>query len=122
MKETTENLFPPHDIEEEANLLNFIEKQQGKKQSVQSFIDYIPEGLFHDEKHRIRYDNILLNHKQEKRKEIPKQQGSVLSDLIDLKKKRDLLRLVEECGAKIYNNKQSFKIIKGRLFAQVESI
>jgi replicative DNA helicase len=122
MKESTKNLLPPHDTEAEVSLLNFIEKQQGKKQSVQSFIDYIPEGLFYEEKHRVRYDNILLNHKQEKRKDIPQQQASVLSDLIDLKKKRDLLRLVEECAAKIYNNKQSFKIIKGRLFAQVDSI
>tara|TARA_R110002072_G_scaffold8208_3_gene42917 strand:+ start:434 stop:865 length:432 start_codon:yes stop_codon:yes gene_type:complete len=116
------NMVAPHDKETEANLLNFLEKQQGKKQSIQSIIDYIPEELFYDKEHQTRYEFVLGQHKQERRKDIPQQQAYWLSDLIDLKKKRDLLRLVQECEAKIFTNKQSFKIIKSRLVAQIEAI
>jgi len=132
MKETTStdgtvkqmnNLpVPPHDEETEANLLNFLEKQQGKNQSIQSLIDYIPDELFYDKEHQARYDAILLNHKQERRKDIQPQQAHWLSDLIDLKKKRDLLHLVQECQAKVCANKQSYKIIKSRLVARIEAI
>ncbi len=112
----------PHDIEAEENLLKFLEKQQSKKQSIQSFIDYIPEGLFYAEEHQTKYEEILNAHKQDRRKEIPKQQSYWVSDLMDLKKKRDLLNLLNECQVKIYDNKQSFKIISGRLLAQIDAI
>lgn len=112
----------PHDIEAEENLLKFLEKQQSKKQSIQSFIDYIPEGLFYAEEHQTKYEEILKAHKQDRRKEIPKQQSYWVSDLIDLKKKRDLLGLLNECQSKIEDNKQSFKIISGRLLAQIDVI
>jgi len=114
--------LPPHDTEMEANLLHFLEKQQSKKQSIQSFIDYIPEGLFYSEENQKKYDALIQNHKQERRKEISQPQAYWVSDLIDLKKKRELLKLVKQCQSKIFDNKQSFKIIKGRLFAQVEAI
>ena len=117
-----ENNAPPHDLETEANLLNFLEKQQAKKQSIQSLIDYIPEGLFYDKEHQTRYEFVLGQHKQERRKDIPHPQAYWLSDLIDLKKKRDLLQLVKDCHAKIIANKQSFKIIKTRLIAQMEAV
>lgn len=120
---TTKNLMvPPHDPELEEKLVNYLEKQQGKNQSIQSFIDFIPEDLFHKEEYQSRYNEIVTNHKQERRKDVPQPQGHWLSDLIDLKKKRDLLKLVQECQSKIYSNKQSFKVVKGRLFAQIEAI
>lgn len=115
-------MVPPHDTETEANLLNFLEKQQAKNQSIQSLIDYIPDELFYEQEHQSRYNAVLLNHKQERRKDIQPQQAHWLSDLIDLKKKRDLLRLVQECQTKIYANKQSYKIIKSRLIAQIEAV
>ena len=115
-------MVPPHDVETEGNLLNFLEKQQGKNQSIQSLIDYIPDELFYEKEHQSRYNAVLLNHKQERRKDIQPQQAHWLSDLIDLKKKRELLRLVQECQAKVYANKQSYKIIKSRLIAQIEAV
>ena len=124
MKETVNDELqsPPHDIEAEENLLKFLEKQQSKKQSIQSFIDYIPEGLFYAEEHQSRYEEILKAHQQDRRKEIPKQQSYWVSDLMDLKKKRDLLQLIANCQSKIYSNKQSFKIISSRLLAQIDAI
>lgn len=113
---------PPHDLELEDKLLTELEKQQAKKQTIQSFIDYIPEGLFYSEEHQTRYGFIVGQHKQQRRRDIPQQQAHWLSDLIDLKKKRDLLQFLQECQAKVYANKQSFKIIKSRHFAQVEAI
>ena len=114
--------LPPQDLELEAGLLHFLEKQQAKKQSIQSFVDYIPEKMFYREENQARYDAIIQNHKQERRKEISQPQAYWVSDLIDLKKKRELLGLIDKCMVKLYDNKQSFKIIKGRLFAQVEAI
>jgi replicative DNA helicase len=115
-------LITPQDSETEANLLNFLEKQQGKNQSIQSLIDYIPDELFYLREHQLRYNAILSKHKQERRKDIPQQQAYWLSDLIDLKKKRELLNLIGESFDKLYSNKQSFKIIKARLVAQIEAI
>lgn len=115
-------MLPPQDIETEENLLNFLEKQQSKNQSIQSLIDYIPDRLFYKEEHQVRYEAILKKHKQERRKDIPQQQAYWLSDLIDLKKKRELSILLWKCGDKIYANKQSYKIIKSRLLAQIEAI
>lgn len=114
--------LPPQDVELEDSLIHFLEKQQAKKQSIQSFVDYIPEKLFYSEENQARYDTLIKNHKQERRKEISQPQAYWVSDLIDLKKKRDLLVLVQQYIGKLYDNKQSFKIIKGRLFAQVEAI
>lgn len=115
-------LLPPQESETEKSLLDYIEKQQSKKQSIQSFIDYVPDGAFYDQENQERWEVIVANHKQERPANIPQKQGQWLSDLMNLKKKRDLLKLVTDCQEKIIANKQSFKILKARLVAEIETI
>jgi len=120
-KEKTTSL-PPQEVELEKSLLDYIEKQQSKKQSIQSFIDYVPDGTFCNQENQKRWEAIIANHKQERPVNIPQKQGQWLSDLMNLKKKRDLLELVNDCQEKIIANKQSFKILKARLIAEIETI
>lgn len=115
-------LLPPQESETEKSLLDYIEKQQSKKQSIQSFVDYVPDGTFYDQENQERWEAIVVNHKQERPANIPQKQGQWLSDLMNLKKKRDLLKLLTDCQEKIIANKQSFKILKARLVAEIETI
>lgn len=114
--------IPPSDVELEDKLLSFLEKAQEKKQSIQSFVDYIQDGIFSTAKNNKRYEAILDKHKQQRPANINAQQGYWLGDLANLQKKRDMLTVLQECENSIVADKLSFKILKKRLLTDVEAI
>ncbi len=122
MKKDTNFNVPPNNFELEEQLLKELENKQAKKQNIQSYIDFIPEGMFYDAEHQIRFQVILDNHKNQRAEKIPQKQSFMLSDLINLKKKRDLLQILMDYSDKIVVNKYSYKILKVRILAEIDTI
>ena len=112
----------PADVELEDKLLSFLEKAQEKKQSIQSLIDFIQDGLFSTSEHQKRYEAILEKHKQQRPASINAQQGYWLGDLANLQKKRELLEVLQDFKHTLTADKLSFKIVKKRLLTEIEAI
>ena len=112
----------PADLELEDKLLSFLEKTQSKSQSIQSYVDFIQDGLFSIAENQDRYEAILANHTQQRPANIAAQQGYWLGDLANLQKKRELYEVLQDTQGKIIADKMSFKIVKKRLLTAVEGI
>ncbi len=116
------NIELPADVELEDKLLQFLEKAQSKKQSIQSFVDYITDGMFTIRENQERYQVLLANHSQQRPAGINAAQGHWLGDLSNLQKKRELYHVLQEYQEKITGNKHSFKIMKTRLIGELENV